>query len=289
MVEPSQDRLPELPEAEAEGATARIYDGLKTLGGVPMVALIYRHLATIPGALEWTWATLYPALAAGALQERAWRLASQLELRSLPTIPRPALRVLGVSAADETAINTILDAYNRSNPVNILVVACLKRRLRYGSGGASERGASRSWSPPPAPGPLPPMIDPDRMAPELVKLVAFLRNHGSIAERRIVPSLYRHLAHWPGFLALAATVLSPRFGDIARDASRLRAVGEEAAAALALEFSRPSGGVAPPDGPYRQALEATLDSFTGGIPKTVVIGTLLRRAMPPNGIGGGGE
>lgn len=289
MVESSQDRLPELPEAQAEGTTAHIYSELKTLGGVPMVALIYRHLATIPGALEWAWATLYPALAAGTLQERAWDLTSQLEFRPLSTFPRPALRALGVSTADETAINAILDAYNRANPMNILAVACLKRRLRDGSGGATERGAARSWSPPPAPGPLMPMIDPDRMTSAVAELVGFLGNYDSAADRRIVPSLYRHLAHWPGFLALAAAVLKPHFGAIAQDVSHLQALVEEEAAKLPLEFGRASEDMGPPERPHRQALEAGLDSFTGRIPEMVVIGTLLRRAMPTNKIGGDGD
>ena len=53
--------LPELPESEATGDKARIYGEIRTLGGVPMVALIYRHLATLPGALEWMWEALSPA------------------------------------------------------------------------------------------------------------------------------------------------------------------------------------------------------------------------------------
>lgn len=289
MIGPSQDRLPELPEAEAEGRTAHIYKELKTLSGVPMVALIYRHLATIPGALEWTWATLYPALATGTLQERAWDLTSQLELQPLSAFPRPALRVLGVSATDETAINAILDAYNRANPLNILAVACMKRRLRDGSVDTSAIGASGAWSPPPAPGPLMSMIDPDRMTPAMLGLVRFLGNYESATDRHVVPSLYRHLAHWPGFLALAATVLKPHFDAIEQHVSHLQTSVEEEAVRLPLESDRASEGTMPPEGPHRQALEAALDSFTGRIPEMVVIGTLLRRAMPTNRMGGDEE
>lgn len=279
MVASSHDRLPELSEERAEGTTAHIYDGLKRLGGVPMVALLYRHLATIPGALEWTWATLSPALDAGALQEQAWTLTAQLQLQPLSTFPRPALRVLGVSIVDETAIRNILDAYNRSNSMNLLAVAYLKHCAQGVGSRVSEHGASRSWSPPALLKPLPSMVDPEQMSPTLVELIAFLRNHESAATLHIIPSLYRHLAHWPDFLALAAATLAPRFSDIAQDSCHLNALGEEAALRLALEFGRPSCGVALPKGAYFFALEQALDSFTGGIPKTMIIGTLLRGAM----------
>ena len=62
---PAGGLLRELPEAEASGNAREIYEEIKSLCGVPMVALIYRHLATIPGALEWAWALLRPVMAAG--------------------------------------------------------------------------------------------------------------------------------------------------------------------------------------------------------------------------------
>ena len=64
-------RLAELPESGASGATLHIYGELKRLSAVPMVALIYRHLATIPGALAWSWALLEPVMRAGLVQQQA--------------------------------------------------------------------------------------------------------------------------------------------------------------------------------------------------------------------------
>ena len=72
---PPAELLAELPEAQASGEQRHIYAQIKRLSAVPMVALIYRHLATIPGALEWAWALVGPALQAGWLQQRAWQLA----------------------------------------------------------------------------------------------------------------------------------------------------------------------------------------------------------------------
>ena len=68
--------LPELSERDATGEKAAIYAEMRRLGGVPMVALIFRHLATLPGALEWAWTAIGPAWRTGQLQETAWRIAT---------------------------------------------------------------------------------------------------------------------------------------------------------------------------------------------------------------------
>jgi hypothetical protein len=45
--------LPDMREAGAPAAINRIYADIKNASGTPLVNLIYRHLATIPGGLEW--------------------------------------------------------------------------------------------------------------------------------------------------------------------------------------------------------------------------------------------
>jgi len=72
--------LAELAERDAAGEQADIYAQMRRLGGVPMVALIFRHLATLPGALEWMWGAIGPAWRTGQLQEAAWNVASEVSL-----------------------------------------------------------------------------------------------------------------------------------------------------------------------------------------------------------------
>src|SRR4051812_6357397 len=121
--------LEELPEARASGEQRHIYAEIRRLSAVPMVALIYRHLATIPGALEWAWSVLEPALRAGAVQESAWQLAGRARVSRQPALPAAALRAVGIAEADQRAIAQVLDAYNRANPVNIVGVRCLSLQL----------------------------------------------------------------------------------------------------------------------------------------------------------------
>src|SRR3954466_1558866 len=196
--------LTELSEAEAKGELRHIYGEIRRLSAVPMVALIYRHLATIPGALEWSWSVLEPAMRAGALQESAWRFAERARVPRQPAIPAAALRAAGIGEGEQRAIAQVLDAYNRANPVNIVAVRCLSLLL---AGHPSTGGAAPSpeWQPPAAIPSLPPMVNPQAM-PAAVRDVAGLltaRGH-SDAPSSLGPSLYRHLAHWPAFLGYAA-------------------------------------------------------------------------------------
>ncbi|MGI9408555.1 MAG: hypothetical protein ACR2OV_00675, partial [Hyphomicrobiaceae bacterium] len=52
--------LAELREADAPAAIVAIYEDIKRATGIPQVNLIFRHLATVPGMLAWTWDLLGP-------------------------------------------------------------------------------------------------------------------------------------------------------------------------------------------------------------------------------------
>ena len=72
---PRQLALPEVREADATPEIARIYGEVRSWSGVPMVALIFRNLATYPGLLEEVWAAVDPLFRTGVIQERAWAIA----------------------------------------------------------------------------------------------------------------------------------------------------------------------------------------------------------------------
>ena len=142
--------LPELGEREATGEKAAVYGEMKRLGAVPMVALIFRHLATLPGALEWTWAAIGPAWKSGRLQEEAWRIARSAPLEPLAPIPREALAPLGVDAAGLREIRVVLDATTSPSE------KCCRFRRAGLLEGAQPRNRSRlALEPPPAPGRVP--------------------------------------------------------------------------------------------------------------------------------------
>jgi hypothetical protein len=268
--------LPELREADATGEKAAIYAEMKRLGAVPMVALIFRHIATLPGGLEWTWNAIGPAWRSGRLQEAAWRIARETRLAPIAAMPRPALAALGVDDAGLAEIRIVLEAYNRANPENMLSVLCLLR-LAAGRTSPSPLGEGRGggWSPPLIPGPLVHMGDVTRMPREVAELLDLVAAPGEPGAPRVIQSLYRHFMHRPAFLALAVTLLRQRFedGSIDRGAVAIGTAMNAAADEL-------SAGLSAPAAPH-PGIRVVCERFGGAvIPQMIVVGSLLERALP---------
>ena len=262
--------LAELAERDATGEKAAIYAEMKRLGGVPMLALIFRHIATLPGGIEWTWNAIGPAWKSGRLQEAAWRVARETPLEPLNPISPGELVAAGVDDAARREIDIVLEAYNRANPENMLSVLCILRLLAGREGREAPR---RDWSPPPIPGPLAPMGDVARMAPDISALLDEVAAPGE--GPRVVQSLYRHFFHRPRFLALAITRLRERFddGSIDRGVHALRARMNAEADALVENLSAPT---APHSG-----IRPVCERFGGAvIPQMIAVGALLERALP---------
>lgn len=259
--------LPELAESAASGEKARIYAEMRRLGAVPMVALIFRHLATLPGGIEWTWNAIGPAWRSGTLQEMAWKIAGDAPVEPLAPFPREALAALGVDDAGVEEIRNVARAYNLANPVNLLTVTCLSRALD----GAQATVAldHRAWTPPPAPDPLVAMTAPSDMSPEVTALLELVAAPGGSGGPRVVQSLYRHFAHRPQFLALLVTALLPRFrdGSIDRGVIAIRSAMDRAADAIVPKLSAPP---APDPG-----IGAAFERFGFVIPQMIVVGSLI--------------
>ena len=55
-----QESVPSVLETSATGEIADIYSDIRATLGTSVVNLIWRNLATMPGALQWTWSTVRP-------------------------------------------------------------------------------------------------------------------------------------------------------------------------------------------------------------------------------------
>lgn len=272
--------LAEIAEADATGETARIYEEMRVYCGVSYVSTLQRHVATLPGCLEWCWAAMRPGFLSGEIPETAWRLAAPENLAPLPPLTRPALRLLGVDATGEAAVRDIWRSFVRVSPINILFGACLKLLLE-GANGVGERAPATDWTPPDMLPPLPPMADPAALTPDHAAVLLQLGEAGP-GGSVIVPGPYRCFAHWPGYLAWAATQLGPLFGDAAVRAECGRIAGRIAAAAPDILRRLPP---VPAERPRPDAARAAtiLDAiarFKGASPEMIVFGTLLLDALP---------
>lgn len=268
--------LPELAEADAPGNIRDIFAEIRYWSAGPIVALIFRNLATTPGVLEEVWAAIGPLFRVGRIQEAAWRVAREAApATSLPPIEAHARVALGLSGATLESLRNLLDAYNRANPVNLMSMLSLMARLT--SDRPQRPLTANGWTPPRAiEGPLPSMTLVNTMAPELRRLINDFGFGDRVELDPVVPSLYRHLTGWPGYLAVLHVTLTPRFrdGSMAVMTQQLRrAMAREAELIADFLPAQPLVAATP-------HVNATLAQFTTSvIPTMIVVGHALRAAI----------
>lgn len=263
------DPVPAIVEAEAQGDTARIFADIRETLGSPVVNLIWRHLATVEGGLEWAWTAARPIYAGRQAQAAAARLYARLD----PPLPCPlapgALQAVGVPAADLPRVRAVADGYNRGNGPNLIALTAL----------LVEPAGTPPSDPIPAsgpPAPLPRLLSEPDVTPETWALVKAINLLGARPDEPILATMYRHLAHWPGLLALMHASWAPlaEDGRLAAAIGRARALSKEEAARLAT--LRADAGPAP------EAARAALVEFTDHvISRMVPIGVALARWLPP--------
>lgn len=271
------DPVPAIREDAATGEVARLYADIRATLGVPVVNLVWRHLATFPGALEWSWASVRPLYVDGTADGEAAALRASMPVLPLAPLPAEVLRAVGVDAAAVTAIRGVLASYDRSNTMNLLTLSALRARIDGVPAASITTVAAAAGND--APESLPRLLAPTDMAPDIWRLVVALNDLGDRSDGRIVASMYRHLAHWPAFLALLWTMLSPAAGD-GRLATAIDGVQSQAAARAPVLIGRLAS---PALVPARETLDVTrraLDHFiVHAIGRMVPICRSVRLAM----------
>ncbi len=272
------DPVPAITESAATGETARIFADLRATLGVGVVNLIWRHIATFPGALPWAWATVKPAYVSGRVAVEAQRLKAGLSMPGLPPWQNAVLRCAGIDTAGEASIRRILASYNRSNAMNLVALSALVRCIDGAPADTQIASAPLQQSQEAAiDGALPKLLTLDEVAPDTAGLVRRINLLGDRDQGRILASMYRHLAHWPGFLALSYTHLAPfaadgRLGNMNAQAISL---GDSAGARL-----QASMAVLPLPDSADEVRRAATDFIEHAIGKMVPVAALLMAVMP---------
>src|ERR1700740_2094637 len=119
--DPLPDPVQAVSEIDAPPAIAKIFADIRTTLNSGVVNLIWRHLATMPGALECAWTTLKPIYVEDA-SAHAEQLHAQLRLPSLPALSRDTLASAGIDEDARSGIRAILDSYHHTNA---LALVCL--------------------------------------------------------------------------------------------------------------------------------------------------------------------
>ncbi len=274
------DPVPAVTEAEAAGETAALFADIRAVYGVSVVNLVWRHLATIPApgdprALAHVWGGLRPLYIDGTIAAEAEALRAALPVPAVPPVPGFVLATVGLDAAALAGARAVMSAYDRTNAMALVALSAARARLHGRSGPAA---GPREPAAAPAPFTLPKLVDLEAMAPAAAELVLALNRMGAVREQPVLASMYRNLAHWPEFLAIAWGVLAPLHADgrLARAIASGLALAEARAAALPPP---------PPDIPklppsLHAPVDAALALFTGdAIARMMVVTAVLRRAL----------
>ena len=105
----------EIPETEATGKIAEIYDDIRQTLDMSMVNTIWRNLALQEEVLEWVWYSLKPIYKNGSVRHYASKLRSQINLDDVCPIPLSAFRILGINDRDRDTLNNLLEDLAYSN------------------------------------------------------------------------------------------------------------------------------------------------------------------------------
>jgi hypothetical protein len=273
------DPVPAVTEKDATGSTARIFSEIRETLDVDVVNLVWRHLATMPGALEWVWDSLKP-LYQGPAIAAAESIRAQLTLPKISLLSNDVLTAAGINDSARSSIRGILDSYQHTNALGLVCFSGLLTRFeesKHGHVGIRnvESVASVSSTVPRAI--LPRLIPVSEMTPAVARLVRELNEFGEDSDTDLLASMYRHLSHWPPYLALVRTLLLPlhESGELLGTVARTRLLGENFGKQLALDITdnHPPFDVAP-------ALAAVRRFAYHPIARMTALCSLIRAATP---------
>jgi hypothetical protein len=275
------DPVPAITEAEATGETAAIYADIRRVYGVSVVNLIWRHLATFPGALPWAWEVVRPLYVDGTIRREVAVFRSSHCLPEVAAPPPEVFAAAGLRPGDLPRIRDVLDAYDRTNPMALIALLVVQQRLGHSvTDGSGERTKAKSRVPETSEPvlELPPLLRLDELAPPVAQLVLRLNRIGTTRQDPVLASMYRNLAHWPGYLALAWMLLAPldASGTLASAIEDALSQARTIAATIVAGAPMPQV-VLPPV--LRPTVSDAIERFTGdAIARMVVVCGVLRRA-----------
>ena len=265
--------LPEIPESEATGRIAEIYRAILAATGLPSTNLVWRHMASLPGVLEWAYEALEPAFSAGAFRALGAGLAA--------APPPAAMAALdaddGLDRATVGNAAGVIAFYNRANPINLVALAALRRTL------AGETAGS-GFDPAPADDPLPalPAVAGEVDRETLARMTSLARTIND-AESALMPTALRHLANWPAAIAALHTRVEELAASGALDAGAAALRQKAERSALRVALAAPESGR--PEEETRHALEGVIELFDRPISRMVIVGrgfeAILRDALAP--------
>jgi hypothetical protein len=188
-------------EAAATGETAALFADIRATIGVRVVNLVWRHLATMEGALPWAWGAVKPLYLKGIPDRATIRFREGMRLPALGSLAGP----------EPASVDAVLASYDHSNTINLFALGALVAWLRddVAPGGTLQEGPRLA-----APDvELPKLASEGDVSLETWRRVLRLNRFGDSPQPLILASMYRHLAHSPAFLERLERALMPVHAD----------------------------------------------------------------------------
>lgn len=229
------ESVPSILETDATGEIAEIYADIRRTLNTSVVNLIWRNLATMPGALPWAWSAVRP-LYLGPAAAHAEAIRRSLKLPDVAAISRDALSAAEIGSADLANIRAVLNSYHHTNALALAVLSAL---LEHHDSSAIEPARPSDTVPASAPSELPPLPPMQSLSPEVQRLIGELNEFGEDTDPFLIASMYRHLAYWPPYLAIVRNMLAPFQADGSLNAltRSARAIGRAHGKVLARELA----------------------------------------------------
>ncbi len=193
-----RDTLPAISEIGATGEIAELYADIRETLNVSAINYVWRHIATIDGGLRWAWEAAKPMFVSGLVETESEHLMAELSFPQLPSLSDTTLSLVGVNGEDQAIIAAILDTYNRGNLLNMMSLSAL---LAEPKAPPADNRAKASL--PSTNRPLPQLPIGADLTDEVSEQVLVLNGLGAKpGANRVVASIYKHVALWPGYLSL---------------------------------------------------------------------------------------
>jgi len=198
----SYDPVTAVDESTATGATAEIFADIRATMGIPLVTSIWRGLAGMGDSLSTVWNATKPIYLSGHPEKALARVIEQTGLPMPQPLAPTQLACIGLSDSQLESIRAILDAYNRSNGMNMVALAALI---------APQEGEREAASPSTVPewGNFPALKAREALDENTWELIRHVNAFGAPGIDAHVATLWRHLGHWPNLLSLVYSAFAP--------------------------------------------------------------------------------
>jgi hypothetical protein len=268
----AKDQLPAVSESGASGEIAELYADIRQTLNVTAINYVWRHIATIDGGLRWAWQAAKPMFLSGRVESECEHLMARLDIPRLPTLSDTTLSLVGVERSGREQIAAILDTYNRGNLLNMLSLSALLATPLDPPGGNRARAPLPSTSVP-----FPPIPEVADLSDIISDQVLVLNDLGAKpGPNRVVASIYKHVALWPGYLSLVWVQFAERHNDgsLLQLIEHTQTKARQHASYLAADLGpRPAGAVA-------DQVQAAVAEFTDTvIARMIPIGQMMRASL----------